>query len=255
MSDSLMPKILLLITFAGLFSLIGVALQETVAVSIKLNDPDSPDSIAANYFDAYSWDPDPKTISSSDVVDFNGAQWNKYVMPSNSLRTIFTKGAPYPEDDIQSWYCEDHNTHEKFLYMWIDYKGGLWIGNHHREAKIPVDDISDAYNSVTNYSKVYFNLRHLMQLDVTFDNTTGSVPYATFDIALNNNAFNFTLSTPMNVTIGSVTPWSIVDRVLTLRLPDTPWQVSVLLAVPIYGLLGIVILATISKFIPLIQGF
>lgn len=246
MSDSLVSKIFLLITFIGLFCLLGAGLNNTIVYAIRAQDPENNNDIASEYFDPYVWSPENRTYTPSDLVYFKGTV--RYPGMTSTGKVTYTRT---DEVDISVWFCyEALHPSNRFLYFYTKYKAGLWIGYHTRGETVSLDSIIDGCDPYTGNSSVYFDLRHLMRLDVMYDPTL----YSSFVSAIDNNTFSMTLITPSNITISDTNPWHLVGRMLNFQLPGTPQVVQYMLAIPFYGMVAAVVLAVISRFIPFVRG-
>ena len=248
MADSVIPKIVFLLTFIGIFALFTAAVSEVITTAADVREPPTPEEIAGEYFTGTEWDPAPAEIT-PDTITSEGLTWfREYVLPTDSRRVVFTQDN---QADTKMWLLEPvFAPSQKVLFFSTSYKGGLVFGHHYRSAAVSLATIEALYDPNTNYSKVYFDLRFMLELDVTYDNVT----YSSFSDALDDTTFEVTLVTPQNVSITETSPWSLVGRMLSFNLPDTPFIVNVLIAVPLIALLAATVLAIVSSFVPFVPG-
>lgn len=115
------------------------------------------------------------------------------------------------------------------------------------EGYISLDTIRNAYDDENNYSCVYIQLRYTFM--VVFWSDVGYLP----DL-LDTNNYNVSVGISLNDTLESVSPWTMLGKIMSFRMPGTNLFTAALIAVPIYTVLIYMAFAIIRSCIPLLGG-
>ena len=122
-----------------------------------------------------------------------------------------------------------------------------WLGAEWHTVRVPLDDIRYAYDPAHNYSKITLSMRFTMF--VYFWVEDGYLPDA-----LDTNNYNMTVGIGLNDSMDSISPWTMLGKLMTFRVPGMNFVTNALIAIPIYTVLLYIAFEIIRSCIPTMGG-
>lgn len=187
------------------------------------------------------WEPNPFTVTgafaSNGWTYDDGTQlqvFDSATGDEHPLSAILVRNASWPVDYDTGDYWD----------LWQTYG---WFGSSRAEGYISLDTITAAYDDDRNYSCIYIQLRYTFM--VVFWSDYGYLP----DM-LDTNNYNVSVGISLNDTLESVSPWTMLGKIMSFRMPGMNLFTNALIAVPIYTVLIYMAFAIIRSCIPLLGG-
>lgn len=214
-----------------------------------MNDPSMDWSEVGIY--GYAWyAPDPFEVTNASVEDHR---------ESDNYAEEFTSAIPH-RHDIRMWVIRDNFWYSALSVnkwtMYSDYLGFQMNLEHiptlpytSKTAAIPFETIIETANYEENTSEIDFTLN----ADYTLFISTG--PGMLISDGLWMNEFNMSIGWSLNLSAtASASPWGLVGQILTFSIPNVSPLINLLIGIPIYMTIGFLVVAVISRFVPLTSG-
>ena len=250
-ADKLFNKVVLIATFLGITTLLFWALTPVIQTGTIANDP-SMDWSKIGITDYAYYDESPFEVTNASVVDHR---------ESDNYAEKFTSAIPH-RHDIRAWVIRDNfwyfpeaGSTDKWT-MYRDYLGFQMnleslptLPYTSKTAAISFETIVEKANFDNNTSEIDFTLNANY---ILFINTG---PGMLISDGLWMNEFNMSIGWSLNLSAAaSTSPWALVGQIMTFSVPNVNWYVSVLIGVPLDMMIGFIIIAIITRFIPTIPG-
>ncbi len=233
--------ILLMAGFFGCVVLLMVSITPVIWSGIDPGEATTASRIA-DVFDELQmtqWEPNEYEVTNDSTtgghdfwddycVEFDAAGGSEHPLRMALVRDDWL----YSRDGEDYWAC------------W-QYYG--WLGQEIAIEYISLDEIRYAYDDDKNYSRMTLVLR--FTFEIFFYNDTQYFP----DI-LEYNTYSVSVGVGLNDSMDSLSPWSMLGKIMSFRMPGTNFVTNVLIAIPIYTALLYIAFAIIRSCIPLLGG-
>lgn len=249
MADELFPKLILIATFLGITTLLFWAMTPIVQTGAMVNDPSMDWSLVGISEYAF-YDPDPFEVSNASVTDTRSR---------SNYAEEFTSTIPH-RHDIRMWVIRDNFWYSAAsVNKWTRYSDylGFQMNLEHlptlpytsKTVAVSFDTIIEKANYEDNTSEIDITLNAAY---VLFINTG---PGMVISDGLWMNEFNISIGWSVNLSAAaSTSPWALVGQIMTFSLPDVHPYVSYIIGVPFDLMIGFLIVAIITRFIPTVAG-
>lgn len=248
--DELFPKLILITTFLGVTTMLFWMITPIIQTGAMMNDP-SMDWSEMGVFGYAYYDPDPFEVSNATIKDR---------MHYDDYSQEFTSTVPH-RHDIRAWVIRDNfwynpldlgiPTRYKDCFIFQMDLESIILKQVHKVklAAIPFETVVEKGDFIDNSSQVDFSLNADYSL---FISTGPGMPLFT---GLWANEFNMSIGWSLNLSASaSASPWGLVGQILTFSIPNVSPLINLLIGVPIYMTIGFLIVAVISRFVPLTSG-
>lgn len=185
------------------------------------------------------WDPSPFLVNHS-YADF---YWD---VRGDTMVTF--ESDPSQEHPLKCWLVRDDPSESHTADYLVFQQIYGWFGTKEKHTMISYREIIDAYSDTNNYSRITIDLRY------TFDLFFWSTEWPGLPLDIYADEYNITAAAGMNASLDSLSPWGMVGKIMSFRLPGTPWFIQALIAVPIYMMLVYMAFVIIRSVIPLLPG-
>ena len=249
-SDELFPKLLLITTFLGVTTMLFWMITPIIQTGTMMNDPSMDWSEIGIYGYAY-YDPDPFEVSNASVEDHRD---------NDNYAVEFTSTVPH-RHDIRAWVIRDNfwyapldvgmgTRYKDYFAFQMDLESVILKQIHKtKTAAISFETVVEKADYVDNSSSIGFTLN----ADYTLVISTG--PGMLISDGLWMNEFNMSIGWPLNLSASaSASPWGLIGQILTFSIPNVSPLINLLIGVPIYMTIGFLVVAVISRFVPLTSG-
>lgn len=234
--------ILLLAAFFGSVVLMMVMITPVIFASIDPGEATTANRISEVFENLVltAWEPNPYEVT--------GASVDEGTSLSVDVAVTFDQpgGGDFPMEcglvRNQSWPF-DKETGD----YWVFNQRYGWFGLEVAEKRVSLDTIRNAYDPASNYSKIIVSLRYTVS--VFFWVNDGYLP----DL-LDLNSYNVTAGIGLNDSMTSISPWTMLGKLMTFRMPGANLFTNALIAIPIYTVLIYIAFEIIRSCIPLLGG-
>jgi hypothetical protein len=98
------------------------------------------------------------------------------------------------------------------------------LGTKEDHVLVSYNYILQQYDSIQNYSRFTIDLRYTLEVFVW----TGDSPGLFLDLW--DDHYNMTVGAGLNESLDSISPWGMVGKIMTFRMPGVNWQINMLIA-------------------------
>lgn len=245
MPEAMYGPMMLMSAFFGAVVLLMVMLTPTIFASVDIGSTIDTSRVDEVFTDLEwdQWEPDPGAPSPYEVTgDSVGDGWDL----EGEVSVTFEPpgGTPHPLYGVLvrnvTWPI-DRDTGDYWAF-WQDYG---WFGGQTAWAYLSLDEITAAYDSVQDYAKIQISLRYSIQV-VFWTNAGILTDY------LDTNNYNLSAGANWTDSLDALSPWTMLGKILTFRMPGTNFVTNALIAIPIYLTLFYMAFAIIRSVIPLL---
>lgn len=240
--ESILPKVVLITAFFGCLFLLTVAVAPLIVESER---PSMATIGTTNIMDAFmdeylvAWTPSSFLVNSSDA----SAVWH----PKSAPMVEFTSGGG-EEHPLKCWLVRgDPFKSETADYLVFQQIFG-WFGMKERHAFISYKYILSQFESLTNYSRFSIDLRYQFEVFIWSNDTPGLA------VEIWDDEYKMTVGYGLNESMDSISPWGMVGKIMTFRMPGVPGFINILIAAPIYTMLIFMGWFIIRSAIPFLGG-
>lgn len=241
MTESLLGPLTLITAFFGMLFVLATLIAPVLIEADRIYTTSPvPTSVLDTFLEEYldDWPPNPYTVTDEDA----GSSWN----PRGDPMVTFDPGGG-EEHPLKCWLVRDDFFKTASADYLVFQQVYGWFGTKEAHTYVPLRLIEEAYDVMTNYSRITIDLKYTFELFFWIDD---------YDLpeTLYENNYNITVGTGLNDTLDSLSPWSMVGKIMTGRLPGVNWVVSAVIAGPIYMMLFYMGFVIIRSVIPLLGG-
>jgi len=234
--------ILLLAAFFGSVVLMMVMITPVIFASIDPGEATQASRISDVFEDLYldAWEPNPYEVTGASVDEGTSLITDVcqiFDAPGGSdhpLQAALVRNQSYPFDKHTGDYWE------------FDQRYGF-LGWSEAQRRVSLDEIRYAYDESQNYSMMTVSMRYTFS--IFFWSEDGYLP----DM-LDTNNYNITVGIGLNDSMDSISPWTMLGKLMTFRMPGTNLFTNALIAIPIYTVLIYIAFEIIRSCIPLLGG-
>ena len=223
--EEILPKVVLVSAFfSTLFVLVFAISPVIIEAERPLMTAGTPPNIMDALMDEYliGWTPTAFGMDSSYASEI----WH----PKSTPTVEFTSGGG-EEHPLKCWLVR----HDPFKPETADYLVFQqiygWLGTKELHTMVSYNFILQQYDEVQNYSRFTLDLRYTFEVFVW----TGDSPGLFQDIW--GDHYNMTIGAGLNDSLDSISPWGMVGKIMTFRMPGSNWIVNMIIATPIYLML------------------
>ena len=247
MPERMYGPVLLMVAFFGAVVLLMVLLSPLIFTSIDVGSSTEGSTIDQVFIQDANWEQwEPNIFTVTDSAQSNGygleddqcVEFDALGGSEHPLQCTLVRNATWPWERDTSDYW----------YLWQTYG---WLGAERASELLSLDDIESGWDGELNYSMVILDMRYTFKMLIWVDNMTDS---ENFRDRLDNNLYNISVGVSVNDTIDDISPWTMLGKIMTFRMPGTNIVTNALIAIPIYTALLYIAFAIIRSVIPLLGG-
>lgn len=240
MGESILPVITLSAAFfAALFVMVAASSELIIESQRQAMLEQVPDSVTDVLLDEFltTWPPNPYTVTEDD---------DHWYWTDDPVVTFDPGGGE--EHPLKMWVVRNDPFKENTADYLIFQQIYGWFGTKEKHVRVPYKLIEESYSELENYSRISLDLRYQMEVFIWTNDPTG------LPSVLWTGEYNVTVGVGLNETLESLSPWGMVGKIMTFRMPNTPWYVNVMIATPIMMMLIYTAFCIIRSVIPLLSG-
>ena len=240
-SESLLGPIVLVVTFFSVLTLLVLLVAPVIVESQRTYmsmqaPPRIADTFTTEYLD--DWLPSPYTVTPGE------ADWRWGV--SDPMVTFDTGGGD--DHPLDCWLVRN----DPFKAAGPDYLVFRqiygWFGLESSHFYLPYTEIVEQYDDIMNYSRITIDLRYTFSV---FFWTEDPLELPTM---LYTDNYNITVGLGLNDSLSSLSPWTMVGKIMTFSMPGTNFVLAAAVALPIYMMIFYIGFVIIRSCIPLLSG-
>jgi len=241
-SESLLGPIVLVVTFFSVLTLLVILVNPVIVESQRSYmtmqaPPNIVDSFMSDFLD--DWVPSPYTVTPDDGY----WTWN---LRGETMVSFDSDGGD--EHPLDCWLVRN----DPFLAAGPDYLVFSqiygWLGAEEEHVYIPYSQILDAYDEFMNFTRLTIDLRYTFSVFIWTED-----PLGLEDLLYTDN-YNITVGLGLNDSLESLSPWTMVSKIMTFRLPGTSPILAAIVALPIYMMIFYIGFVIIRSCIPFLSG-
>lgn len=240
--EEILPKVVLVV---GFFSALFVMVIVISPLIIEAERPAMMSIGPTNIVDAFmddflvAWTPSSFGVDSA----YADSIWH----PKSAPMVEFTSGGG-EEHPLKCWLIRDDPFKEETAdYLVFEQVFG-WFGMKERHAFVSYSYILSQYDGLTNYSRFTLDLRYTFEVFIWTTGTPGLF------VDMWDDKYNMTVGYGLNESMDSISPWGMVGKIMTFRMPGANIFVNMLIATPIYTMLIFMAWFVIRSAIPFLGG-
>lgn len=235
--------VLLMAAFFGCVVLLMVSITPVIFASIDTGEDTTPSRIRDVYEELVmtQWEPNEFNVTEDCVVskittydDDRCVEFDAAGGTEHPLSAALVRDASWPYEKATSDY-------------WAFWQFYGWFGREIAIAYISLDAIRNGFDEDNNYTRLTLQLR--FTFDIFFYNDDEYLPDALY-----NNTYKLSAGASLNDSLDSISPWTMLGKIMSFRMPGTNFVTNALIAVPIYTILIYMAFAIIRSCIPLLGG-
>lgn len=247
MAEGMYGPILLMAAFFGAVVLLMTMLTPILWASIDAGQATTPSKIDEVFAQEIAWDQwEPNTYTVTDASQSNGVYYQNDACvefdaaggSEHPLYCTLVRNATWPVDVETSDY-------------WVFWQHYGVLGFEVARNYVSLDAINSGWDSTTNYSVLMLELRYTFKVIFWVDNFTATEE---FRDRLDNNLYNVSAGANSTDTMYDLSPWTMLGKIMTFRMPGTNLVTNALIAIPIYTALLYIAFAIIRSIIPTLGG-